>query len=28
VALAPGATITWRAVDVNGNVEATQSHTG
>jgi lysophospholipase L1-like esterase len=28
VALAPGTTITWRAVDVNGNVEATQSLTG
>jgi hypothetical protein len=27
VALAPGATITWRAVDVNGNAETTQSLT-
>jgi hypothetical protein len=27
VALSPGATITWRAVDVNGNAEATQSLT-
>lgn len=28
VPLAPGETITWRAVDVNGNVEATQTLTG
>jgi GDSL-like Lipase/Acylhydrolase family len=28
VPLAPGQTITWRAVDVNGNTEATQTFTG
>jgi lysophospholipase L1-like esterase len=28
VALAAGSTITWRAVDVNGNAEATRSRTG
>jgi lysophospholipase L1-like esterase len=28
VLLAPGAELTWRAVDVNGNVEATQTITG
>jgi lysophospholipase L1-like esterase len=27
VTVATGKTITWRAVDVNGNIEATQSHT-
>jgi hypothetical protein len=28
VTLAAGSTITWRSVDVNGNIEATQSLTG
>ena len=28
VAVAPGQTVTWRAVDVNGNAEATQTATG
>jgi hypothetical protein len=27
VTVAKGGTITWRAVDVNGNIEATHSHT-
>ena len=28
VSVTPGSTITWRAVDVNGDAEATQSLTG